>query len=350
MQRRRLDLSYLIRSGLGIPDYWHPYLEIQNDFQTGKIARYPLSMDMKADYPGQLNGEGVPIVFLDAASSVSPVTVILFGLGSHDVYLNTGHKRYQQQMMRALHWLENHCVPLGDGIGWPNREDLPVYALKTPWFSGVVQGFALSLLVRGSQLDSKGPWRDIARQTWRGYHLPIEAGGFNRKMPQGVVYEEYPTSELSFVFNGMCHALIGLWEAAKSGVAAGAEEDFNNGVEALRALLPCFTRGSWSLYSLSDCLGKPLLASPYYQRANGLLANVLGRMVRDSEIRSYGDRWLQASDSIIQRTLMSLRISVDRFLHAPALLNSDKSRKSPTEASRCTPAAGKIRNNRVTHR
>jgi hypothetical protein len=291
-------------------------------------------MHIKADYPGQLNDEGVPIVFLDTGPSVSPATVILYGLGSHDAFLNTGYKRYQRQMMRTLQWLEKHCVPLGHGIGWPNREDLPVYGLKSPWFSGVVQGFALSLLVRGSQLDSQGPWRGMALQTWRGYHLPIEEGGFNREMPQGVVYEEYPTSELNFVFNGMCHALIGLWEARKSGILADAEEDFDKGVEALRALLPCFTRGSWSLYSLTQCLGKPLLASPYYQRTNGLLANVLGRMIGDPEIRTYGDRWLEASGSIVQRTLMSLRISIDRFLHAPALLNSDKSKKRPGEPSR----------------
>src|SRR5918994_1862845 len=147
MQRGWLDLPYLIRSGLGIPDYWHPNLEIQKDFQSAKIARYPLSMDIKADYPGQLNGEGVPVVFLDTMSSASPVTVILYGLGSHDVFLNTGNERYLRQMMCALQWLKKHYVALGDGIGWPYPEDLPVYGLKSPWFSAVVQGFALSLLV-----------------------------------------------------------------------------------------------------------------------------------------------------------------------------------------------------------
>lgn len=326
MQRRRLDLSYLIRSGLGIPDYWHPYLEIKNDFRSGKIARYPLSMDIKADYPGQLNGEGVPIVFLDTMSSASPVTVILYGLGSHDAFLNTGDERYLRQMMCALHWLENHGVPLDHGIGWPYPEDLPVYGLRSPWFSGVVQGFALSLLVRATQLDSQGPWRGMAHQTWRSYHVPIEAGGFSRKIPQGVVYEEYPAPELNFVFNGMCFALIGLWEAQKSGIVPDAKEDFSNGVRAVRALLPCFTRGSWSLYSLTQCLGKPLLASPYYQRANGLLAQIIGLMTDDPEFSACGGRWLESSQSLPRRAAMSLRIGVDRFLYAPALLQRDKAK------------------------
>ena len=182
--------------------------------------------------------------------------------------------------------------------------------------------------MRGSQFDDKGPWHSLVRKTRLGYHVPVESGGFRRNLSEGIVYEEYPARDLNFVFNGMCHALIGLWEAAKSGIVSDAEDDFKLGVQALRALLPRFSRGSWSLYSLSDCMGKPILASPYYQRANGLLANVIGLMVGDPEIRCCGDRWLAASDSILRRSLMSLRISVDRFLNAPGLLSSDKSKNS----------------------
>jgi hypothetical protein len=218
-------------------------------------------------------------------------------------------------------------VPLGEGTSWPYPEDLPVYGLKAPWFSAVVQGFALSLLVRASRLAPAREWQPLARLTWRGFHVPFEAGGFARRIAAGVVYEEYPAATLNFVFNGMCHALIGLWEAWKSGIANEAEKDFSAGVAALQSLLGRFSRGNWSLYSLSDCLGKPLLASPYYQRANGLLATILGRVIDDPEIVACGQRWTAAGDSIVQRTVMAARISVDRLLHAPALLNSDRSKK-----------------------
>jgi hypothetical protein len=143
MQRCRLDFFYLICSGLGIPDYWHPYLEIQNDFQSGKIARYPLSMDIKAYYPGSRYGK--------------------------------------------------HGNP---------------------------------------------------------------------------------------------------------GIVTAAEKDFNNGVQAVRVSLPCFTRGNWSRYSLTHRLGKPLLASPYYQRANGLLAQIIGLMTDDPGFSACGKRWLESSQSL----------------------------------------------------
>lgn len=322
-----MDLAYLIHSALRIPDYWHPYLEIQTDFLSGKIGRYPVSMDVKADYPGALNDEGVPIVFLNGESCVLPVTVALYGLGNHDAFLASGKERYSRQMMHALRWFENHPIPLGDGIGWANREDLPIYGLKTPWFSGLVQGFALSLFLRAHQLDQAGHWSELARKTWLGFHVPVEQGGFRRSIAGGVIWEEYPGPALDCAFSGMCHVLVGLWEGWRSGIIPEAEGDFYAGAAGLRSCLPKFVCDRWSLYSLNRCVGKPLLASPYYQRSNALMAQIVGLMAEDSEFCTYGKLWEQSSKSLTRRIAMSVRIALDRYLHAPDLLHSDKARK-----------------------
>jgi hypothetical protein len=322
-QTTQMDLMYLIRAGLGIPDYWHPHLEIQADFLSDKIGRYPISMDVKADYPGQLEENGVPIVFSNEKSEgrASPVSVILYGLGSHDVFIRTHDERYRKQMMGCvLMWLENHSVSLGDGIGWPTLVDLPAFGLKAPWFSAIVQGLALSLFVRAYNLEGDVRWSKLAHQTWLGFHVPVQKRGFCRKIDAGLVFEEYPSPQLDCVFNGMCHALIGLWEAWHSGLVSEAEEDFNKGVGALRSCLPRFDSDGWSLYSLNPCLGKPLLASPYYHRANGLLAQVISLMAEASDFAIYSKRWLETSKSIVRRTKMSLRIGLDRYTNAPGLL------------------------------
>jgi len=318
-----MDLCYLVRSGLGIPDYWHPHLQIRDDFLSGEIRRYPLSTEVKADYPGRLNDEGVPSVHLDVGVSVLPVTVALFGLGSHDVYLRTADDRYLHQLTCAVNWLHDHAAPLGDGVGWVNRHGLPDYGLEAPWFSAIVQGFALSLFLRGHLLDGSGPCGDLARRTWRGYHVAVEDGGFRRETPGGIVFEEYPTRRLDFVFNGMCHALIGLWEGWTSGLIPQAEKDFRLGVDALKHYVPSFDHRGWSLYSLNECLGRVFLASPYYHRANALLAQIVGRMAGVAELLTYAERWLRSGKSVIRRIRTSLRIGLDRYLHARSLLHSD---------------------------
>lgn len=325
-----MDLGYLVRSGLAIPDYWHPYLELQPDFLSGKIGCYPCSMDVKADYPGQLDVEGVPVVFWGAEKKISPspVNIALYGLGSHDVFIRTRNERYHQQMMCVLRWLEKHAVPLGTGISWSYEIEMPVYQLKAPWFSGIVQGLALSLFVRAHQLDPDGPWSKLAHQTWQSYGAPIDEGGFCRRVDEGVIYEEYPGPELDCVFNGVCVALIGLWEAWSSGLIREAEADFRNGLKGLRSYLPQFDYGNWSLYSLNRCLGtRPLLASPYYVRTNGILAQAVGLMAQDRLFCTYGERWVKNSGSIIRRVVMSLRIGLDRYRNAPSMLQADKSKR-----------------------
>jgi hypothetical protein len=152
-------------------------------------------------------------------------------------------------------------------------------------------------------------------------------------MKSGVIYEEYPLPELDCVFNGMAFALIGLWEAWRSGAVPEAQVDFEQGLEGFRGCLPEFDRSNWSLYSLNRCLGKPLLASPYYHRTNALLADILGTMADDELFRDYGRRWLSTSESVPRRVLMSLRIGLDRFLKAPGLLQRDKSQRKKSTYS-----------------
>lgn len=325
-----MDWFYLIRSGLGIPDYWHPRLELQTDFLAGKVGRYPFSMDVKANYMGGLDGEGVPISFENGRPYVSPVNVVLFGLGSHDAFVRTGDERYGRQLKNALVWLDKHGVRLGDGIGWASPNQKPGFGLRTPWFSAITQGFALSLFVRAHRLAEGRDvlrWRELAKATWLGLRAPLEEGGVCRRVESGVIYEEYPGPELDCVFNGMCHALIGLWESWRFDVVTEAEADFQAGVDGLRAYLPQFDYRGWSLYSLNRCLGRPLLASPYYHRANGLLATTVGLMGAGQEFLSYGEKWLLSGQSIPRRVAMSLRIGFERYRGQPSLFASDTSKR-----------------------
>jgi hypothetical protein len=286
-------------------------------------------MDAKADYPGQLDGDGIPIVHWGEKKEAkpSPANIILYGLGSHDVFIRTRAEHYHKQFVHVLHWLERNQTPLGEGVGWLHDVDIPVYGLKAPWFSGIVQGIALSLLVRACHVEGPKQWALLTQQTWKSYHVPIEEGGFRRKVENGVIYEEYPGPQLDFVFNGMCHALIGLWETWRSGLVKEAKVDFQEGLNGLRSYLPRFDQENWSLYSLNQCLGKSLLASPYYLRANGVLAQVIGLMADEPEFCRYGERWLKLHQSIVRRVGMSLRIGFDRFSRSPSILQFDKARK-----------------------
>jgi hypothetical protein len=309
-----MDWKYLVRGGLGIPDYWHPRLTLHPEaLSSSHVGCYPIAMESKADYPGEIDDAGIPIVVLNGRRMTIPITIVLYGLGSYDAFAKSQEARYSLQLARTLEWLSGNSVTLGDGIGWPHLYEYESYGLKSPWFSAIVQGLALSLFIRAHELYRERRWYELAVATWRGMRTPMDHGGFCRPFGGGVVYEEYPVAQLDCVFNGMCFALIGLWECARYSVAEEAGTDFDLGARALRTLLPRFDWHGWSVYSLNSSLGKPLLASPYYHRANGILAQLMAVMTGDPEFAEYSARWLRSGGSVGRRVGVSLKVAVDRY-------------------------------------
>ena len=303
----------LFRTALRIPDYFHPRLNLERDFLFGRIGKYPITMQAKAEYKDEMTEDSVPAIVENGGRIAQPVMVALYGLGSHDAFLETRVERYSMQMMHALRWLETHHVKLGNGIGWMQKQDVLPFKLKAPWFSAIVQGLVLSLFVRAHQMNESALWRELAHQTLLGFRVPVAEGGFSRRVANGVIYEEYPAPDLDCVFNGMCKALIGLWEAFRFGLVLDAEIDFNRGVAGLRSFLPQFDLNGWSLYSLNQCLGKPFLASPFYHRANGLLSIVMAHLTGDSEFQLYGERWLRTGENLPRRMSVSFQTGLARI-------------------------------------
>jgi len=105
-----LDLLYLIRFALSISDYWHPHSEIQTDFLSDKIGRYPVSMEAKADYPGPLGDEEVRIVVGSSGKTPasSTVDIILYGLGTRGAFIRMRDERCYQKLVSDLRWLASH--------------------------------------------------------------------------------------------------------------------------------------------------------------------------------------------------------------------------------------------------
>ena len=54
---------------------------------SNQVGCYPISMESKADYPGEISEGGIPIVFLDGRRMTIPITVVLYGLGSYDAFV-----------------------------------------------------------------------------------------------------------------------------------------------------------------------------------------------------------------------------------------------------------------------
>ena len=75
---------------------------------------------------------------------------------------HTQNRRYYEQLICVLRWLQNNSVSLGEGIGWSYSVDLPMQGVEAPG----IQALHRALLYRRSceRASSKDP---IHGKIWR---------------------------------------------------------------------------------------------------------------------------------------------------------------------------------------
>ena len=59
---------------LGKTDYWHPDTNANNSLRKDQVAKYPIDMAAKAEYPGKFDEEQIPLVEIDGHLRYLPGT------------------------------------------------------------------------------------------------------------------------------------------------------------------------------------------------------------------------------------------------------------------------------------
>ncbi|MBQ9859782.1 MAG: hypothetical protein IJO76_03780 [Clostridia bacterium] len=209
-----------------------------------------------------------------------PVILAQYGLMNYNLYLKFGDEAYKDSLLAVCDYLCEAITPEGT---WPHPYDYRSSAvnatLRAPWCSSMVQGEAISCLVRGYHLTQNPLYLDTAEKALKPFTRPVEEGGVLRMLGEGLpMYEKYPTDPPSCILNGFLFSLIGLYDlgqTAHSG-AQQAKELFEAGMHTLTRILPLYDDDLCSLYDLGYLFAAPIPKhkNPYYHwiHVNLLLA------------------------------------------------------------------------------
>jgi hypothetical protein len=111
------------------------------------------------------------------------------------------------------------AIEIDGGIFFPFRTDYVStwpYELRAPWVSALTQGAALGLFTELAAKTGEAAYKDRARLIYKSYNVPVERGGFARKVGQDeVLLEEYPTAVPTAVMNGGLVATLALIDYEK---------------------------------------------------------------------------------------------------------------------------------------
>lgn len=145
-----------------------------------------------------------------------PLAICQYGMLCYYEFIDKGDPEYLRKLSEQVNYFRDttkiHVLDGGRAIGLPYTFNF--HDMKSPWYSGMTQGYAVSLLLRYYDLTKDITLIDIIKKIARLLVIPEDRGGTLGITPEGfTMIQEYPCSEKDpFVLNGFINGLIGIYE------------------------------------------------------------------------------------------------------------------------------------------
>ncbi len=276
-------------AGVRSASYYHAHTP--KAYDANDPLPYFVDESRRADYRGPHDDNGLPLYVYGGKPIYLPVFLCFWGLGHLDLFRKTSRQEHLDNFLKVVGWLTQNQRAEGD---WLTPTPMKKFGLLKPFPSAMVQGLAVSCLVRGYHIANDQPLLHSAVEALKPFHKEVLDGGVTSYHEGLKFFEEYPAHPSHHVLNGFIYALWGLHDLARTG-DEDAHRLYNDGVGTLEAWLPRYDLGYWSLYHLSGGLRNP--ATIHYHRLHVDQLDVMMTLTGNPLIAEYHDRWQGYLDS-----------------------------------------------------
>jgi hypothetical protein len=248
----------------------------------------------------ELDANGVPCHRTRTLTTFyNPAYVAWYGLMKLEQRLRSGETACEA-FWTQIKWLVDHGVSQADGSAvWCFPVDFQEgrALLKSPWVSAMIQGLAISALVRAHRLKPEPALIDLCRAALAVYRKDVHEGGVRTTENGKVLFEEYPVYPLPRVLDGFLFSLLGLYDCWVEAEDELARSLFDEGVRGLVQNLEFWDyENRWSWYGSHG-----YLAPPHYHTLNRLLLVVLARLTGEAALLRHAQSWDPAEMSTLDR-------------------------------------------------
>lgn len=223
-----------------------------------------------------------------------PVGLAMYALDQLESYRVTGESAHlDRAVINAEALLAGASVDESGAMwfGYPfehrlHRDD--ALTMTPPWFSGMAQGQALSLLVRLHEETGEARWAQAAHATFTSFAGDQALGEphFRLAAANGCLwFEEYVDDDIppTHVVNGHLYAVFGLYDYAIAFADPAAVELFDAGASTIRESFDSFrVPGRSSLYCATDYCAHTRWNPPNYHRGVAAQLDHLSAMTNDA--------------------------------------------------------------------
>lgn len=184
-----------------------------------------------------------------------PLIIAFYGIINYDQHLKEGDSLSYQRVLNQYKFFQDSSnldyFNNDTEIGLPYRYKFA--DLKSPWYSGMTQGTAISYLLRYYDLTHDQTALDLVEKLMKFMLKSVEEGGTIRHESDSLSWiEEYPNSKRSkSVLNGFVNGLIGLKEYCDFFPEdTTAKQIHDKSYAMLFETLVDFDKPNWTSYSL----------------------------------------------------------------------------------------------------
>jgi heparosan-N-sulfate-glucuronate 5-epimerase len=292
---RRIFAAYLTPQKSHLT-FWHEVPEVNKNFRPGELGEYYMPFTAKADYPGQYDQNGIPLLNYHGKVGLqyNPIAIAQYGLGNYNLFRRTGDPERRHKFLAAADWLVSNLEQNPAGLWvWNHHFDWEYRTpLKAPWYSALAQGQGISLLVRAHRETEDLVYLEAAQRAFVTFLRTTVEGGVTYVDDRGYTwFEEVIVDPPTHILNGFIWAAWGVYDYH---LHTGDQDAAHLFAEAVRTLKDNLHRFD---------AGLKMLASPFYHHLHIVQLQVMHRLTGDPVFADYAHRWEVYRRDPLKRTL-----------------------------------------------
>lgn len=249
-------LQYL---GVRSDNYFHS--EAKANYDPDNSLAYYVDHSRRADFTGPRDREGIPLYNWHGKAHYLPVLSSLYALGHCEQFQHTGKAFHRKELLKIADWFVRTQNKNG---AWLHPLPMKKFELAAPFPSAMIQGMAISTLVRAYLLTKNQDYHDCAIRALQPFKIDVSSGGVKTCVDGKPFYEEYPSEKPHHVLNGFIYSIWGLLDLVRLHDITDARSLWEDGIATLTDWLPRFDMGYWSRYHISDGITNPATI-PYHK-------------------------------------------------------------------------------------
>lgn len=309
---RRIFSAYLTPKKSQLT-FWHEVPEINHGFETEELGEYYMTFAAKADYEGQYDNAGIPMLNYHGETGLqyNPIAIAQYGLGNYNLMRRTESDERRQKFINVANWLVSNLEQNSFGHWvWNHKFDWEYRTLlKSPWYSGLAQGQGISVLVRAHRETGDAIYLEAAHKAFQPFLETIDKGGVAYVDEKNEMWiEEYIVYPPTHILNGFIWAIWGVYDYFIATGDPRAEDMYNRSIETIAANLQYYDIGFWSLYEWSGTRLK-MIASPFYHSLHIVQLQVLHKLTGKDVFLRYALKWESYRNSRVKK-LMAIAYKV----------------------------------------